>query len=378
MDTRAFRQAVEADIREHDLIAPGGEVTVLVSGGADSTSLWHTLRELGYEVSALHVDHGLRGQESEDDAAFCRDVLGAEVVDGRGGKTEDDWREIRYSFAADRLRATGHTASDQVETVLYRIVASGAPGKIDWRRADGVVRPLLNRWRDETEAYCLAEGLDFRRDTSNPDTKRGLIRNEILPLLRRLHPAAEGNLLRLADRKTAPPELVRLLESIDGSTRLDLGGGRQIVREYDRAWLERSPVALDREVRWGPWRITADDKGLKVRGWRPGDHLAGRRKKIQDVFVDAKVPRSEREAWPLVVRGDEVVAVPGIVEAEGVKADRVLSASSGAAGGAGAEGTVLGGTGPESTVPSAASGGGGAGLRPAVADAGEEDESEPD
>jgi len=319
---RDFRKAVEGDIRDRELISPGGAVTVLVSGGADSTSLWHTLRELGYDVSALHVNHGLRGQESEGDAAFCRDVLGAEVVDGRGGRTEDDWREIRYSFATDRLRATGHTASDQVETVLYRIVASGEPGKIDWRRADGVVRPLLNRWRDETEAYCLAEGLDFRRDSSNPDTKRGLIRDEILPLLRRLHPAAEGNLLRLADRKTAPPELVRLLESIDGSERLDLGRGRQIVREYDRAWLERSPVDLDREVRWGPWRITAEDKGLKVRGWRPGDHLAGRRKKIQDVFVDAKVPRSEREAWPLVVRGNEVVAVPGIVEAEGVEAVR--------------------------------------------------------
>ena len=231
--TRDFRAAVEADIREHGLIEPGGEVTCLVSGGADSTCLWHVLRGLGYRVSALHVNHGLRGQESEEDAAFCRDVLGAEVVDGSGGKTEDEWREIRYSFATDRLRATGHTASDQVETVLYRIVASGAPGKIDWRRDDGVVRPLLNRWRDETEAYCLAEGLDFRRDTSNPDTKRGLIRDEILPLLRRLHPAAEGNLLRLADRKTAPPELIRLLESIDGSTRLDLGRGRQIVREYE-------------------------------------------------------------------------------------------------------------------------------------------------
>jgi len=322
VNARDFRRAVEHDVRERELIPPAGEVTVLVSGGADSTCLWHTLRELGYEVSALHVNHGLRGPESEEDAAFCRDVLGAEVVDGRGGTTEDEWRETRYSFATDRLRATGHTASDQVETVLYRIVASGAPGKIDWRRDDGVVRPLLGRWRDETEAYCLAEGLDFRRDSSNPDTKRGLIRDEILPLLRRLHPGAEGNLLRLADRKTAPPELVQLLESIDGSTRLDLGRGRQIVREYDRAWLERSPVALDREVRWGPWRITADDKGLKVRGWRPGDHLEGRRKKIQDVFVDAKVPRSQREAWPLVVRGDEVVAVPGIVEAEGVTAVR--------------------------------------------------------
>jgi tRNA(Ile)-lysidine synthetase-like protein len=323
MDSRAFRNAVEEDIREHGLIEPGGDVTCLVSGGADSTCLWHVLRGLGYRVSALHVNHGLRGQESDEDAEFCRDVLSAEIVDGTGGKTEDDWREIRYSFATDRLRATGHTASDQVETVLYRIVASGAPGKIDWRRDDGVVRPLLNRWRDETEAYCLAEGLDFRRDTSNPGSKRGLIREEILPLLRKLHPAAEGNLLRLADRKTAPPELIRLLESIDGSTRLDLGRGRQIVREYERVWLERSPVALDREVRWGEWRITSDEQGLKVRGWRPGDRLAGRSKKIQDVFVDAKVPRSEREAWPLVVRGDEVVAVPGLVEAEGVKAERV-------------------------------------------------------
>jgi tRNA(Ile)-lysidine synthase len=322
MEPRAFRKAVEADIREHELIAPRSPVTCLVSGGADSTCLWHVLRELGYDVSALHVNHGLRGRESDEDAEFCRDTFGADVVDGRGGSTEDEWRDIRYSFVSDRLRATGHTASDQVETVLYRIVASGAPGKIDWRRADAVVRPLLNRWREDTEAYCLAEGLDFRRDSSNPGTKRGLIRDEILPLLRRLHPAAEGNLLRLADRKTAPPELVELLDSIDGSARLDLGGGRQVVREYDRAWLERSPVALDREVRWGQWRITAEEKGLKVRGWRPGDHLAGRRKKIQDVFVDAKVPRSQRESWPLVVRGDEVVAVPGIVEVDGVEAVR--------------------------------------------------------
>ena len=83
---RARSERVEEDIREHELIPPGGEVTCLVSGGADSTCLWHVLRELGYRVSALHVNHGLRGQESDDDAAFCRDVLGAEVVDGRGGE----------------------------------------------------------------------------------------------------------------------------------------------------------------------------------------------------------------------------------------------------------------------------------------------------
>jgi tRNA(Ile)-lysidine synthase len=318
-----FRGSVESFIRAHELIAPRGGVTCLVSGGPDSTCLWHTLRELGYRVSALHVDHGLRGAESDEDARFCGEVLGAVVVEAKGGRTEDELRELRYAQASDRLRATGHTASDQVETILYRLAASGAPGGIKVRREDGVVRPLLARTRDEVLEYLRAEDLPFRIDRSNPDTKRGLIRERLLPLLRELHPAAEANLLRLADRRTMPPEVAELLASQAGSARLDLGAGLTLVREYDRAWVERTPVALDGEVRWGEWRISAAEKGLKVRGWRAGDRLAAGGKKIQDVFVDAKIPRSEREAWPLVVRGEEVVAVPGIVEREGVKAERV-------------------------------------------------------
>ena len=321
MDTADLPERVEAFIRARDLIPAGGEVTVLVSGGADSTCLWHVLRELGYGVSALHVNHGLREEESEADARFCAGRLGAVVVDGSGGATEDELRRIRYSFLTDRLRATGHTASDQVETVLYRLVSSGVTGAIKAKREDGVVRPLLEIWRDETEAYCRAVGLDFRVDTSNRDTKRGLIRAEIVPRLRRLHPAAEVNLLRLAEERQSP--LDDLLASTAGSKRLDLGGGLTAVREYDRVWLERTPVRLEGEVRWGAWRIESQLPGLKVRAWRAGDRLAGRSKKIQDVFVDAKVPRSEREAWPLVVRGDEVVAVPGIVELEGVRVERV-------------------------------------------------------
>ena len=312
---------VEEFIRRQELIPPGGEVTCLVSGGADSTCLWHLLRELGYRVSALHVNHRLRGAESDQDARFCAEQFDAEIVDGRGGTTEDDLRQIRYSFAADRLRATGHTASDQVETILYRLVASGAAKGIKPRREDGVVRPLLQVWRDETEAYCSAHGLEFRVDSSNRDTKRGLIRDEILPRLRELHPAAERNLLRLAEGEPTP--LDELLASAAGSRRLDLGDGVTAVREYDSVWLERTPVALQGEVRWGEWEIASELPGLKVRAWRAGDRLAGRTKKIQDVFVDAKIPRSQRESWPLVVRGDEVVAVPGIIEAEGVRAHRV-------------------------------------------------------
>ncbi len=369
-----FAERVEEQIRRHELIAPGGEVTCLVSGGADSTALWHSLRKLGYAVSSLHVNHHLRGEESDEDARFCAEVLGAEVVDAPG-KTEADLRELRYSFATDRLRATGHTASDQVETVLYRLVSSGKPGGIKPKREDGVVRPLLGVWREETEAYCRAVGVPFRTDSTNAETKRGLIREQILPLLRQLDERAEKNLLALAEGRPSP--FTELFASTIGSARIDLGGGVQAVREYDRVWVERGPVALEGEVRWGPWRIRSDRPGLRVRGWRAGDRLAGRRKKLQDVFVDAKVPRSQREAWPLVVRGDEVVAVPGIVEAEGVFAERLPSASSGVSGKGdkpAARRTVQSGTdkrrGRRIARPEA-SGEGGAGLGPAGAGAGE-------
>ena len=320
MDVAAFRARVEEHIREAELIPRGGDVVCLVSGGADSTCLWHVLSELGYDVSALHVNHGLRGTESEEDARFCRDVFDAEVVEAPG-RTEVELRELRYCFAADRLRATGHTASDQVETVLYRLISSGQPGGIKPKREDGVVRPLLRVWRAETEEYCHAVGIPFRVDSSNPDTKRGLIRERIMPLLRELDDRAEQNLLALAEGR--PSRLDALLAATAGSARVDVGGGLQAVREYDRVWLERGPVQLSGEVRWGRWRIASSLPGLHVRGWRAGDRLANRKKKVQDVFVDAKVPRSEREAWPLVVRGDEVVAVPGIVEAAGVRAERI-------------------------------------------------------
>jgi tRNA(Ile)-lysidine synthase len=326
METGALRSRIEAHVRAHDLIPPGGEVVCLVSGGADSTCLWHALRTLGCRVGALHVNHGLRGPESDEDARFCRERLGAEVVEAppSGRATEAELRELRYSIARDRLRATGHTASDQVETVLYRLAASGTTTGIRAKRDDGVVRPLLAVWREETEAYCRAEGLPFRVDSSNEDTLRGVIRAEIVPALRRLHPAAERNVLAALEgpeRLPRPVEraLRELLASPTGSKRLDLGDGRVAVREYDRVWLERAPVRLDRPVRWGAWTIEAKRPGLHVRGWRAGDRLAVRegKKKVQDLFVDAKVPRSEREAWPLVVAGDDVVAVPGIAVAPG-------------------------------------------------------------
>ena len=155
----------------------------------------------------------------------------------------------------------------------------------------------------------------MRTDATNPDTTRGLIRDEILPLLRRLHPGVDANLLALGREPARLPRaleasLVELLASRAGSKAADLGGGVRAVREYGTLRLEGTVV-------WGPWTLTTEHEGLEVRARRPGDHLTGRRKKVQDLLVDAKVPRAEREGWPVVVHGDEVVAVPGIASAPG-------------------------------------------------------------
>jgi tRNA(Ile)-lysidine synthetase-like protein len=322
----SVEERVRRWIRDLDLIPEGGEVTCLVSGGADSTCLWYLLQALGYRVRAVHVHHGVRGAEADADAAHCAEALGAEIVHAEPAATESGLRALRYALTAGRgLRATGHTASDQVETVLYRLVSSGSTRGIRPRRSDGVVRPLLPLWREETEAYCRERGLPWRSDTTNPATKRGLIRDRLLPLLEELDPRARANLLALAGERPRLPRaleasLVELLSSREGTRTADLGGGVRAVRAYDELRLEGA-------VTWGPWRLESDVTGLVVRSRRPGDRLAGRSRKVQDVLVDAKVPSGERDAWPLVATADgAVVAVVGLEEAPGwegaVRAER--------------------------------------------------------
>jgi tRNA(Ile)-lysidine synthetase-like protein len=329
-----------ARVEAGGLIDPPRTLVAMLSGGRDSVCMLDlAVRARGAEaVIALHVDYGLR-PESHDDAGFCASLCEGMEVELRterpvrpdtSGNLQAWARDVRYAAAArlaearDATIVTGHTADDQVETILYRLAARGTTKGIEVRREDGVVRPLLCVWREETEAFCRERGLAWRTDSSNPDTIRGLIREEIVPALQRIHPQARENVLRVLDqRRTMPPELAELLDSPVGTKRIDLGDGLQMVREHSRLWLESGPRDLDGEVEWGAWRIRSAVPGLRVRGWRPGDRLAGRSKKVQDVFVDAKIPRSDREGWPLVVRGDEVVAVPGIIDVEGVTATRV-------------------------------------------------------
>ena len=212
---------VAAYIAEHVLLEPGEPVLVLVSGGADSACAWGLVRELGYDVEALHVEHGLRGADGLADAAHCAG-LGATVVAvdvEDGPNLEARARGARYAaareHAGERPIVTGHTLSDQAETVLYRLVSSSGARAIRAMRpaAGGIVRPLLCATAEDTRAWCAEHGIEPREDRTNADERlrRNLIRREVMPALLRVHPGAERNLARSAELLGELDELLREL-----------------------------------------------------------------------------------------------------------------------------------------------------------------------
>jgi tRNA(Ile)-lysidine synthase len=179
------------------------------------------VRELGYDVEALHVEHGLRGADGLADAAHCAG-LGATVVAVAvedGPNVEARAREARYAAAREhaggRPIVTGHTLSDQAETVLYRLVSSSGARAIRAMRpaAGGIVRPLLCATARDTRAWCAEHGIEPREDRTNADERlrRNLIRREVMPALTRVHPGAERNLARTAELLGELDQLLREL-----------------------------------------------------------------------------------------------------------------------------------------------------------------------
>ncbi len=200
-------------VRERALaiLEAGRPLVVLLSGGCDSVCLFDIAVGAG-PVTALHVNYGLRPGADEDEA-FCAELCarrGARFVAVRAGEPSGNlqaWaRRVRYAAAErlaeplDALIATGHTASDQVETVLYRLAASpGRRALLGMPEREGrLVRPLLGCTREEVEAYCRGRGLTWREDPTNETDAfaRNRARRHLLPALRELHPAAEANVLR--------------------------------------------------------------------------------------------------------------------------------------------------------------------------------------
>ena len=217
-------------------------------------------------------------------------------------------------------------SSDQVETILYRLVASGNTrgdqGAARGRRRAAAALPLARGDRGVLPGARarVPRRLVEPRHGARPAPATRCCRCSSASTRRR----AENILRVLDERRTLPPALAELLD-VAGRLEARRPGRRPAGGAGARPALARARARRAASARstGGPGASSPPLPGLRVRGWRPGDRLAGRSKKIQDVFVDAKIPRSDREGWPLVVRGDEVVAVPGIVEAEGVSATRV-------------------------------------------------------
>ncbi|HEX8206243.1 MAG TPA: tRNA lysidine(34) synthetase TilS [Solirubrobacteraceae bacterium] len=194
------------------MITPGTPLVVLLSGGRDSVCLLDRAVAAGARVTALHVNYGLR-PEADEDERFCRALcerLGVPLVVHRAGAPAKGnlqaWaREVRYAAAAELEGdiATGHTATDQAETILYRLAASpGRRALLGMKPREGrIVRPLLSVTREETARHNEERGLPWREDATNDSDRfaRNRIRAGLVEELRRIHPAAEANVNRTAE-----------------------------------------------------------------------------------------------------------------------------------------------------------------------------------
>ncbi len=322
-------------IRQYDMLSPGDSVICAVSGGADSVALLFALYllkdRLGIRLEAAHFNHRLRGQESDEDEAFVRGLCSqydiplhvgtGEVKAGKKG-LEAAARDARYGFllSLDGKIATAHTADDNAETVLMRLIRGtglkglGAIAPVSGR----VIRPMLLTNRQEVEDFLAVWGLPHREDSSNASDAflRNRLRHDVMPLLKAENPRLAENLSRMAlrlrqdedflrqqaDWDSLPgvealkimPEAIRsrcieaflkqngvpepedshisavedILYSDRPSARVNLPGGVTVTRQYDRLEAENGEpvpepavVPCPGEVLYGDYRVTCAPAG---------------------------------------------------------------------------------------------------------------------
>jgi tRNA(Ile)-lysidine synthase len=374
-------------IEERGLCAPGERVLVAVSGGPDSTALLHGLRalagRLGVEIEAATVDHGLRAEAAAEGAAvaaWCQTLAvpcTCLVVDVKGRRGPHvSWQDAARRARLEALEALaeergcarvalGHTADDQAETVLFRILrGTGVRGLAGIPHCRGrLIRPLLDVRREEVLRYLRRRGLSWIDDPSNADRRfaRARIRHDWLPALARENPRVVEALLALAAdarggearrggpglSRGAAATVARLASRGAGTRTVSIAGGELIEVSYGRVTRRvpsapRSPAATDPvieiagggtytlgtgralEIVFGVGAPPAEAFDLErlvlplgVRAPRPGDRMRPRggrgSRKLSDLFIDAKVPRPVRAGTPILVAGDgTILFVPGL------------------------------------------------------------------
>ena len=395
---------LRAFLKEQALLSPGDKVIAAVSGGADSVAMLFALYllrdELGITLEAAHFNHHLRGAESDRDEAFVTDFCGryciplhlgsGRIVSGKKG-LEAAARDARYAFlrSLPGKVATAHTADDNAETVLMRLIrGTGLKGLGAIAPVSGnVIRPMLTVTRDDVEAFLEEYALPHVEDSSNAedDFLRNRIRHGILPLMRAENPRIGENLSAMAlllrqdeaclqamipeeqmpdvsrlkamepalRRRTLErflkaqgvrePEQIHILQAEQllyhrsPSASMQFPGGVTIGRQYDRlVRLECAPelpetrlsvpgetciggkrfvseYATDVEER--PDSVLVCPVGvLIVRSRRSGDtmRLPGGTRSLKKMYIDRKIPASQRAAVPVLADDRGVLAVFGI------------------------------------------------------------------
>ena len=390
-------------IRRYGLISPGDRVICAVSGGADSVALlfaMYLLRErLDITLEAAHFNHRLRGEESDADEAFVKELCGrydiplhlgsGRILPGKKG-LEAAAREARYAFlrSLPGKIATAHTADDNAETVLLHLVrGTGLKGLGGISPMNGnVIRPMLTVTRREVEAFLSEYALPHREDSTNATDLflRNRIRRNVMPLLlqenpslaenlsdmalglrededylsrmagetlpgvaalREMHPALRARALErfLKENGVSEPEkrhialLEQLVFSDKPSAQADLPGGITVARRYDTLEVLGEAQPLSERVLEGslelpelglrvvcaeadtivntPDTFTVVPEGrIVVRSRLPGDRirLSGGTKSLKKLFIDRKIPASERLRIPIIADEAGVLGVWGI------------------------------------------------------------------
>lgn len=214
-----MRNKVTAAIEKYNMLHEGDTVLAALSGGADSVCLLHFLlsvkEKYNLRLLAAHVNHMLRGEEAQRDEDFCRELcekyrvpLYVKKADIRRIARENRQSEelcgrtVRYRFFEETAKeknakiATAHTASDNLETVLYHICRGTSLGGVKGIPPvrGNIIRPLLFVTRQEVEAYCAAENLSFVQDSTNAGDQyvRNKIRHQVVPVLKAINPRVEN------------------------------------------------------------------------------------------------------------------------------------------------------------------------------------------
>lgn len=436
-----MREKVRHTIAKFHMFPKGAKIIVGLSGGADSVALLHVLcgmkAEMEWNISAVHIHHGLRGEEADEDANFAVDFcaqLGipcmvkrydvkAEAKRRKLGE-EETGRLLRYAAFREAAGENGfiavaHHRKDQAETMLMRLCrGTGLTGLVGMSPVrEKICRPLLFCGREEIETYCRENDLTWREDATNSQDKytRNKLRLQVLPVLEEINPKAVEHISETAELLAIEEDFLEqqaaacyeaaILPSPAGEVHLSrekLQGlhpamKRRVLRKAVGAFLQtdvsqmqiealedllQKPTGRSRDFLQGLYAenrydmlvlslkkeksegfcyalpmgeevfipeaciaVTlsfdenfdeiSDDICTKVfdydkieeplfcRSRQTGDfiRLKNGRKKIKELFIDEKIPRGERERYPLVAMGGEVLWAPGLRSSEGLKAD---------------------------------------------------------